>query len=101
MVVAVAARMFAIVCSVAMLVLSASVLAQQPQVPPDAVRALEARYQLIYYPWWDVNRGTPFPAAVAFGDPTGQLRLLNKSGEVQTNRNSNRSVSSVSCLHLH
>jgi hypothetical protein len=81
-----AARTLAIVSSVTVLALGAAVLAaqQQPRVPPDPGRALEARYQLTYYPWWDVNRGTPFPSSMAFGDPSGQLRLLNKSGEVQT-----------------
>src|SRR5215813_8941268 len=79
-----ASRMFAIVSSVAMLALGAALLGQQPRVPADPGRALEGRYQLTYYPWWDVNRGTPFPPSMAFGDPSGQLRLLNKSGEVQT-----------------
>ena len=79
-----ASGMFAIVSSVAMLALGAALLAQQPRVPADPGRALEGRYQLTYYPWWDVNRGTPFPPSMAFGDPSGQLRLLNKSGEVQT-----------------
>src|SRR5262245_29301768 len=79
-----ASRMFAIVSSVAMLALGAAPLGQQPRVPSDPGRALEGRYQLTYYPWWDVNRGTPFPPSMAFGDPSGQLRLLNKSGEVQT-----------------
>ena len=56
---------------------------QQPRVPPDP-RALEARYELAY-PWWDPNRGTPLPASKAYGDPSGQLRLLNTSGAVETN----------------
>jgi hypothetical protein len=79
-------RTLAIVSSVTLLALGAAVLAaqQQPRVPLDPGRALEARYQLTYYPWWDVNRGTPFPSSMAFGDPSGQLRLLNKAGEVQT-----------------
>src|SRR5262245_13230170 len=74
------------VCAGAMLVLCGVVLAaqQQPRVPPDPGRALEARYQLTYYPWWDVNRGTPLFSSMAFGNPSGQLRVLNKSGEVQT-----------------
>ena len=55
---------------------------QQPYVAPDPARALEARYDL--YPWWDANRGTPLPPSKDFGDPTGQLRLLNKSGAVET-----------------
>jgi hypothetical protein len=56
---------------------------QLPRVPPDT-RALEARYELAY-PWWDANRATPLPPSKTFGDPSGQLRLLNTSGAVETN----------------
>src|SRR5690242_17102262 len=52
-------------------------------VLPDPVQALEARYELTY-PWWDPNRGTTLPKSKDFGDSSGQLRLLNKSGAVQT-----------------
>ena len=78
-------RTFGIVSSAAVLVLAASLLSAQPQsrVAPDA-RALEARYELAY-PWWEANRGTPLPASKTFGDPSGQLRLLNASGAVETN----------------
>jgi cytochrome c peroxidase len=55
---------------------------QQSRVPPDP-RTLEARYDLAY-PWWDANRGTPLPPSKTFGDPSGQLRLLNTSGAVET-----------------
>lgn len=37
------------------------------------------------YPWWDANRGTPFPGSKTFGDASGELRLLNTSGTVDTN----------------
>jgi len=68
----------------AVLALSAVQLSAQPQPQqPDALtRAFEARYDL--YPWWDANRGLPLPASKDFGDPSGQLRLINKSGTVQT-----------------
>ncbi len=56
---------------------------QQPHAAPDT-RVLEARYQLAY-PWWDVNRGLPLPASKTFGDPSGELRLLNASGAIETN----------------
>jgi hypothetical protein len=55
----------------------------QPQPQPDTLtRLFEARYDL--YPWWDPNRGIPLSASKDFGDPSGQLRLINKSGIVQT-----------------
>ncbi len=69
----------------AVLALSAALLSGQP--PPraanDPVRTLEARYE-VARPWWDPGRGTPLPPARDFQDPSGQLRLLNQSGEVQT-----------------
>src|SRR6516162_2969597 len=55
---------------------------QQPRVAPDS-RILETRYELAY-PWWDSNRGTPLPPSKTFGDPSGQLRLVNTSGAVET-----------------
>ena len=55
---------------------------QQPHTAPDS-RVLEARYELAY-PWWDPNRGTPLPPSKTFVDPSGQLRLLNTSGAVET-----------------
>ena len=71
--------------SVVILGLSAPLLSAQqpPRVPPDS-RILETRYDLAY-PWWDASRGMPLPASKAFGDPSGQLRLLNTSGAVETN----------------
>lgn len=55
----------------------------QPRVAPDS-RLLETRYEMAY-PWWDANRGTPFPGSKTFGDASGELRLLNTSGTVDTN----------------
>ena len=80
-----ASRTFAIVSSGAMLVLGAALLPaqQQPHAVIDPVRIMEARYE-VGRPWWDPARGTPLAASKDFDDPSGQLRLLNKSGEVQT-----------------
>jgi hypothetical protein len=80
-----AARTFAIVSSGAALVLGAALLPaqQQPRAVIDPVRIMEARYD-VARPWWDPARGTPFAPWKDFDDPSGQLRLLNKSGEVQT-----------------
>jgi len=77
-------RTVLIVSSTAVLVLAAStLLAQQtPREAPDA-RILETRYE-IAYPWWDGTRATPLPRSKAFGDPSGQLRLLNSSGAIET-----------------
>src|SRR5262249_34363522 len=44
---------------------------------------LEFRYDLSY-PWWDPNRGTPLPPSKDFGDVSGQLRLVNTSGQIET-----------------
>jgi len=68
-----------------MLVLGAALLPaqQQPHAVIDPVRIMEARYE-VGRPWWDPARGTPLAASKDFDDPSGQLRLLNKSGEVQT-----------------
>src|SRR6516165_4856959 len=67
------------------LVLGATLLTaqQQPRAVIDPIRTMEARYE-VPLPWWDPNRGTPLPPAKDFEDPSGQLRLLNQSGEVQT-----------------
>jgi hypothetical protein len=79
-----ASRTLGSVASAAML--AAALLSAQPPVPPpDATRALEARYGFTYYPWWDPNRGSPLTASMTFGDPSGQLRILNQSGAVETN----------------
>jgi hypothetical protein len=56
---------------------------QQPQQQQDTLaRLFEARYDL--YPWWDPNRGIPLAPSKDFRDASGTLRLLNKSGLVQT-----------------
>ena len=67
------------------LVLGAALLPaqQQPRGVIDPVRIMEARYE-VATPWWDPARGIPLAASKDFDDPSGQLRLLNKSGEVQT-----------------
>jgi len=87
-----ASRTFAIVSSGAVLALGAALLyaqrlhAQQPPQPHaaiDPVHLLEARYEVVT-PWWDAARGTPLPASKDYDDPSGKLRLLNQSGEVQT-----------------
>ena len=78
-------RTFVIVSSTAVLAMAALVLSaqQQPRVAPDS-RILETRYELAY-PWWDPNRGVALPRSKTFGDPSGELRLLNTSGAVETN----------------
>jgi len=80
-----ASRTFAIVASCAMLALGAALLPaqQQPDAAIDPVRIMEARYE-VGRPWWDPRRGTPLAPSKDFDDPSGQLRLLNKFGEVQT-----------------
>ncbi|HLK50577.1 MAG TPA: hypothetical protein VKT49_20695 [Bryobacteraceae bacterium] len=62
---------------------AALLLSAQPRPAPDS-RVLESRYELAY-PWWDPNRATPLPASKTFGNSSGQLRLLNTSGAVETN----------------
>ena len=86
-----ARRTFAIASSGAVLALGAALLharllhaqQEQPHAVIDPVRTLEARYE-VARPWWEPGRGTPLPPAKDFDDPSGQLRLLNQSGEVQT-----------------
>ena len=78
-------RTFAIVSAAAMLVLGAALLRaqQQPRGVIDLGRILEARYESTR-PWWDPGRGTPLAASKDHEDASGQFRLLNKSGEVET-----------------
>ena len=64
------------------LVLGARLVSAQPHAGPDT-RVLEARYELAY-PWWDLNRGLPLPASKTFADSSGELRMLNTSGAVET-----------------
>src|SRR6059036_1206043 len=56
---------------------------QQPRPAVDYRGILEARYESTQ-PWWNPGRGTPLAPSKDHEDPSGQLRLLNKSGEVQT-----------------
>jgi len=69
-----------------MLALGAALLPaqqQQPRAVIDLGRILEARYEGTR-PWWDPARGIPLAPSKDWEDPSGQLRLLNKSGEVET-----------------
>src|SRR5437867_709363 len=67
------------------LVLGAALLPaqQQPRPAIDYSRILEARYESTQ-PWWNPGRGTPLAPSKDHEDPSGQFRLLNKSGEVET-----------------
>src|SRR5258708_9589416 len=56
---------------------------QRPHAVIDPVRTLEARYE-VATPWWDPARRTSLAASKDFDDPSGKLRLLNQSGEIQT-----------------
>ena len=56
---------------------------QQPRPAVDLGRILEARYETTR-PWWDPGRGIPLAPSKDYDDPSGQLRILNKSGEVET-----------------
>ncbi len=81
-----ASRTFAIVSAAVMLMLAAALLPsqqQQPRAVIDLGRILEARYEGTR-PWWDPARGIPLAPSKDWEDPSGQLRLLNKSGEVET-----------------
>jgi hypothetical protein len=68
-----------------MLMLCAAMLPAQQQPRPviDYSRILESRYETTR-PWWDPARGIPLAPSKDYDDPSGQLRLLNKSGEVET-----------------
>jgi hypothetical protein len=57
----------------------------RPVIDParDPVRIMEARYE-VTSPWWDSFQGAPLAPWKDFDNPSGQLRLLNKSGEIQT-----------------
>src|SRR5579872_5165491 len=78
-------RRFAIVSSTVVLGVAVPLLFAQPQpgASPDP-RLLESRYELAY-PWWDANRGTPLQRSKTFGDSSGELRILNTSGAIDTN----------------
>src|SRR5262245_54685389 len=66
------------------LVLVTSLLsAQQPRGVLDLERIREIRYDTSV--WWNPGRGIAIPASKDYDNAFGQLRLLNKSGEVETN----------------
>jgi hypothetical protein len=71
--------------AMAVLALGGALLAAQQQQRPveDYDRLLQVRYETTQ-PWWNPSRGNPLVASKDYDDPSGQLRLLNKSGEVQT-----------------
>jgi hypothetical protein len=56
--------------------------AQQPRGVIDQSRLREIRYDTSL--WWDAGRGIALPPSKDYDDPFGQLRLVNKSGEVET-----------------
>src|SRR5262245_6934031 len=68
----------------AMLALGAALLRaqQQPRGVIDLDRIREIRYDTSI--WWDPGRGIALPPSKDYDDASGQLRLLNKSGEVET-----------------
>ena len=77
-------RTFAVISSGAVLTLSVVLHGQQDEpIPPDAVRALELRYE-VSGPWWDSTRSSPLAPVKDYDDPSGRLQILNKSGEIQT-----------------
>jgi len=55
---------------------------QQPRGVIDQDRIREIRYDTSL--WWDAGRGIAFASWKDFDNASGQLRLLNKSGEVET-----------------
>lgn len=55
---------------------------QQPRGVIDLDRIREIRYDTSI--WWDPGRGIALPSWKDYDNASGQLRLLNKSGEVET-----------------
>src|SRR5204863_9804762 len=55
---------------------------QQPRGVIDLDRIREIHYDTSL--WWDPGRGIAIPPSKDYDDASGQLRLLNKSGEVET-----------------
>ncbi len=55
---------------------------QQPRGVIDQDRIREIRYDTSL--WWDPGRGIALAPSKDYDDASGQLRLLNKSGEVET-----------------
>jgi hypothetical protein len=79
-----ARRTFAFLAAGAIVALGAVLLSgQQDFRAANDAHAREIRYD-VSRPWWDPGRGTPLPASKDFEDSSGQIRLLNKAGEVDT-----------------
>jgi hypothetical protein len=78
-------RTFVIVFAGAMLVLGGALLRaqQQPRPVTDYSRILDIKYEVLT-PWWVPGRGIPLASSKDYEDSSGQFRLLNKSGEVET-----------------
>ena len=55
---------------------------QQPRGVIDLDRIREIRYDTSL--WWDSDRGIALPPAKDYDNASGQLRILNKTGEVET-----------------
>jgi hypothetical protein len=55
---------------------------QQPRGVIDHNRIREIHYDTSL--WWDPGRGIALPPSKDYDDASGQLRVLNKSGEVET-----------------
>jgi len=55
---------------------------QQPRGVIDQDRIREIRYDTSI--WWDPDRGIALPSAKDYDNASGQIRLFNKSGEVET-----------------
>jgi len=76
-------RTFAITFAAAILLLAAVLLhAQQGRGVIDQDRIREIRYDTSI--WWDPGRGIALSPTKDYDNASGQLRLLNKSGEVET-----------------
>jgi hypothetical protein len=77
-------RTFAITFAAAILLLAAVLLRaqQQPRGVIDQDRIREIRYDTSI--WWAPGRGIAIPPSKDYDNASGQLRLLNKSGEVET-----------------
>jgi hypothetical protein len=59
-------------------------LAQQdPRAAAEIARTVQLRYE-VTRPWWDLGRGFPIPPFKDYDDATGQLRLLNQAGMIET-----------------
>jgi hypothetical protein len=77
-------RAFVTVLVGAMLLLGAVLVGaqQQPRGVIDLDRIREVHYDTSL--WWDAGRGIALPPSKDYDDDSGQLRLLNKSGQVET-----------------